>query len=84
HIPATLECLSRSTLLCVSALAVISYVTPIFLISLVPLVITCYFIQKYFRVAARDLQQLEDSTQLPLLAHFSETLEGLTTIRAFR
>ncbi|XP_075692907.1 ATP-binding cassette sub-family C member 8 [Rhinoderma darwinii] len=84
HIPATLECLSRSTLLCVSALAVISYVTPIFLISLVPLVITCYFIQKYFRVAARDLQQLEDSTQLPLLAHFSETVEGLTTIRAFR
>ncbi|XP_068116443.1 ATP-binding cassette sub-family C member 8 isoform X2 [Hyperolius riggenbachi] len=84
HIPTTLECLSRSTLLCVSALAVISYVTPIFLISLVPLAISCYFIQKYFRVASRDLQQLEDSTQLPLLAHFSETVEGLTTIRAFR
>ncbi|XP_072278482.1 ATP-binding cassette sub-family C member 8-like [Pyxicephalus adspersus] len=84
HIPTTLECLSRSTLLCISALAVISYVTPIFIISLVPLVITCYFIQKYFRVASRDLQQVEDSTQLPLLAHFSETVEGLTTIRAFR
>ncbi|XP_038620255.1 ATP-binding cassette sub-family C member 8 isoform X2 [Tachyglossus aculeatus] len=84
HIPATLECLSRSTLLCVSALAVISYVTPIFLIALVPLAIMCYFIQKYFRVASRDLQQLDDSTQLPLLAHFSETVEGLTTIRAFR
>ncbi|CAH2325660.1 ATP-binding cassette sub-family C member 8 isoform X1 [Pelobates cultripes] len=84
HIPATLECLSRSTLLCVSALAVISYVTPIFTISLLPLAIVCYFIQKYFRVASRDLQQLEDSTQLPLLSHFSETVEGLTTIRAFR
>ncbi|CAL8319674.1 unnamed protein product [Gadus morhua 'NCC'] len=60
HIPATLECLSRSTLLCLSALG------------------------KYFRVASRDLQQLEDSTQLPLLSHFSETVEGLTTIRAFR
>ncbi|MEE6499452.1 hypothetical protein FKM82_003458 [Ascaphus truei] len=84
HIPATLECLSRSTLLCVSALAVISYVTPVFLICLVPLAIICYFIQKYFRVASRDLQQLDDSTQLPLLSHFSETVEGLTTIRAFR
>uniref|UniRef100_A0A8C7H080 ATP-binding cassette, sub-family C (CFTR/MRP), member 8 n=1 Tax=Oncorhynchus kisutch TaxID=8019 RepID=A0A8C7H080_ONCKI len=84
HIPATLECLSRSTLLCVSALGVISYVTPVFLIALVPLAIACYFIQKYFRVASRDLQQLEDSTQLPLLSHFSETVEGLTTIRAFR
>ncbi|KAM6464847.1 ATP-binding cassette sub-family C member 8 isoform 3-T3 [Liasis olivaceus] len=84
HIPATLECLSRSTLLCLSALAVISYVTPVFLIALVPLAIICYFIQKYFRVASRDLQQLDDSTQLPLLSHFSETVEGLTTIRAFR
>ncbi|KAJ8417075.1 hypothetical protein AAFF_G00283020 [Aldrovandia affinis] len=84
HIPATLECLSRSTLLCVSALGVISYVTPVFLITLVPLAIICYFIQKYFRVASRDLQQLDDSTQLPLLSHFSETVEGLTTIRAFR
>ncbi|XP_063053419.1 ATP-binding cassette sub-family C member 8 [Engraulis encrasicolus] len=84
HIPATLECLSRSMLLCVSALGVISYVTPYFLIALAPLAIACYFFQKYFRVASRDLQQLEDSTQLPLLAHFSETVEGLTTIRAFR
>uniref|UniRef100_A0A8C3B347 ATP-binding cassette, sub-family C (CFTR/MRP), member 8 n=1 Tax=Cyclopterus lumpus TaxID=8103 RepID=A0A8C3B347_CYCLU len=84
HIPTTLECLSRSTLLCVSALGVICYVTPIFLIALLPLAITCYFIQKYFRVASRDLQQLEDSTQLPLLCHFSETVEGLTTIRALR
>ncbi|KAL7992145.1 hypothetical protein Chor_016401 [Crotalus horridus] len=84
HIPATLECLSRSTLLCLSALAVISYVTPVFLIALVPLAVICYFTQKYFRVASRDLQQLDDSTQLPLLSHFSETVEGLTTIRAFR
>uniref|UniRef100_A0A8C9TUJ3 ATP-binding cassette, sub-family C (CFTR/MRP), member 8 n=1 Tax=Scleropages formosus TaxID=113540 RepID=A0A8C9TUJ3_SCLFO len=83
HIPATLECLSRSTLLCLSALGVISYVTPAFLIALIPLAIACYFIQKYFRMASRDLQQLDDSTQLPLLSHFSETVEGLSTIRAF-
>ncbi|XP_061628450.1 ATP-binding cassette sub-family C member 8 isoform X4 [Phyllopteryx taeniolatus] len=84
HIPTTLECLSRSTLLCVSALGVICYVTPVFLIALLPLAVTCYFIQKYFRVASRDLQQLEDGTQLPLLSHFSETVEGLPTIRALR
>ncbi|XP_019312001.1 ATP-binding cassette sub-family C member 8 isoform X5 [Panthera pardus] len=84
HIPSTLECLSRSTLLCVSAVAVISYVTPVFLVALLPLAVVCYFIQKYFRVASRDLQQLDDTTQLPLLSHFAETVEGLTTIRAFR
>lgn len=35
-------------------------------------------------VCRRDLQQLDDTTQLPLLSHFAETVEGLTTIRAFR
>ena len=53
HIPTTLECLSRSALLCVSAIGVIAYITPVLLIALVPLGIICYFIQKYFRVASR-------------------------------
>ncbi|XP_033017990.1 ATP-binding cassette sub-family C member 9 isoform X1 [Lacerta agilis] len=84
HIPPTLESLSRSTLLCLSAIGIISYATPWFVVALVPLGIAFYFIQKYFRVASKDLQELDDSTQLPLLCHFSETAEGLTTIRAFR
>ncbi|XP_072309924.1 ATP-binding cassette sub-family C member 9 [Eucyclogobius newberryi] len=84
HIPPTLESLSRSTLLCLCAIGVISSITPIFLIALIPLGVAFYFIQKYFRVASKDLQDLDDSTQLPLLCHFSETAEGLTTIRAFR
>ncbi|XP_042325797.1 ATP-binding cassette sub-family C member 9 isoform X2 [Sceloporus undulatus] len=84
HIPPTLESLSRSTLLCLSAIGMISYATPPFMVALVPLGIAFYFIQKYFRVASKDLQELDDSTQLPLLCHFSETAEGLTTIRAFR
>ncbi|CAL9682734.1 unnamed protein product [Knipowitschia caucasica] len=84
HIPPTLESLTRSTLLCLTAIGVISSITPIFLIALVPLAVAFYFIQKYFRVASKDLQDLDDSTQLPLLCHFSETAEGLTTIRAFR
>ncbi|XP_041058370.1 ATP-binding cassette sub-family C member 9 isoform X3 [Carcharodon carcharias] len=84
HIPPTLESLTRSTFLCLSAIGVILYVTPIFFMALLPFVVAFYFIQKYFRVASKDLQELDDSTQLPLLCHFSETTEGLTTIRAFR
>lgn len=42
------------------------------------------FYRILFLTLCRDLQQLDDSTQLPLLSHFSETVEGLTTIRAFR
>ncbi|XP_069819873.1 ATP-binding cassette sub-family C member 9 isoform X2 [Dendropsophus ebraccatus] len=84
HIPPTLESLTRSTLLCLSAIGVITYANPYFLIALAPLCVAFYFIQEYFRVASKDLQELDDNTQLPLLCHFSETAEGLTTIRAFR
>ncbi|XP_063073871.1 ATP-binding cassette sub-family C member 9-like [Engraulis encrasicolus] len=84
HIPPTLESLTRSTLLCLSAIGVIAFVTPAFLVAMLPITVCFYFIQKYFRVASKDLQDLDDSTQLPLLFHFSETAEGLTTIRAFR
>ncbi|XP_077324820.1 ATP-binding cassette sub-family C member 9 isoform X1 [Lithobates pipiens] len=84
HIPPTLESLTRSTLLCLSAIGVISYANSYFLIALIPLGIAFHLIQKYFRVTSKELQELDDNTQLPLLCHFSETAEGLTTIRAFR
>ncbi|NXV55407.1 ABCC9 protein, partial [Molothrus ater] len=42
-----------STLLCLSAIGMISYATPWFLVALVPLGIAFYFIQKYFRVASK-------------------------------
>ncbi|KAJ3612093.1 hypothetical protein NHX12_020370, partial [Muraenolepis orangiensis] len=53
HIPPTLESLTRSTLLCLSAIGVIASITPAFLIALVPLSVAFYFIQKYFRVASK-------------------------------
>uniref|UniRef100_A0A8C5A6G2 ATP-binding cassette, sub-family C (CFTR/MRP), member 9 n=1 Tax=Gadus morhua TaxID=8049 RepID=A0A8C5A6G2_GADMO len=83
HIPPTLESLTRSTLLCLSAIGVIASITPAFLLALLPLAVAFYFIQKYFRVAS-NFSKIDISTQLPLLCHFSETAEGLTTIRAFR
>lgn len=53
HIPPTLESLTRSSLLVLSAICVISTITPIFLAALVPLAVAFYFIQKYFRVASK-------------------------------
>lgn len=53
HIPPTLESLTRSSLLVLSAICVISAITPIFLAALVPLAVAFYFIQKYFRVASK-------------------------------
>lgn len=53
-------------------------------ILLLLLIFYLFYYYLIFFLSLRDLQDLDDSTQLPLLCHFSETAEGLTTIRAFR
>ncbi|MGH0160584.1 UNVERIFIED_CONTAM: hypothetical protein FKN15_054663 [Acipenser sinensis] len=47
------QSLTRSTLLCLSAIGVIAFVMPVFLIAMLPLGVAFYFIQKYFRVASK-------------------------------
>eukprot|EP00667_Euglena_gracilis_P000239 EG_transcript_239 len=42
------------------------------------------FLQRFFRCAARDLQRLQTISKSPIYAHLSETLGGLSTIRAYR
>ncbi|XP_070536030.1 ATP-binding cassette sub-family C member 9-like [Ptychodera flava] len=69
---------------CTSALVVNTIVTPVFILAALP-VITCYFIvMKYFVTTSRELKRLDSISISPVFAHLSETLGGLTTIRAYR
>ncbi|EFN77618.1 ATP-binding cassette transporter sub-family C member 9 [Harpegnathos saltator] len=43
-----------------------------------------YMLQKFYRQSARQLQRLDGSTRGPVATHFSETLSGLPTLRAFK
>lgn len=43
-----------------------------------------YYIQKYYSKAALQLQRIEAVTRSPLYNHFSESLNGVAVIRAFR
>jgi len=50
----------------------------------VPLLILCvYFLQKYYLRTSRQIRFLDLECKSPLYTHFTETLEGLSTIRAF-
>ncbi|XP_067031621.1 ATP-binding cassette sub-family C member 10-like isoform X2 [Acropora muricata] len=60
------------------------YGLPWFILVLVPLVLMYYYIQNYYRRTSRELKRLMSVTLSPIYAHFSETLSGLTTIRALR
>eukprot|EP00736_Rhodelphis_marinus_P011133 Rmarinus@m.11559 len=42
-----------------------------------------YWLQGYFRSTARELQRVEKISRSPIYVHFSESLAGLSTIRAY-
>ncbi|KAJ3073805.1 Multidrug resistance-associated protein 1 [Podochytrium sp. JEL0797] len=69
----------------VSTFVLVSYVTGgWFLVVLVPLMVVYYFFQAVYRANARELKRLDALTRSPLYAHVSESMTGVSTIRAYR
>ncbi|XP_061173578.1 ATP-binding cassette sub-family C member 10-like [Saccostrea echinata] len=63
---------------------VICYGLPWFTLLLLPLGIVYYKIQHFYRHTSREVKRITSVSLSPVYAHFSETVTGLTTIRAFR
>eukprot|EP00051_Salpingoeca_urceolata_P006609 m.87350 g.87350 ORF g.87350 m.87350 type:complete len:1483 (+) comp14906_c0_seq3:85-4533(+) len=82
-IPATFRSFARTALQVLSVVAVISYSTPIFLAAVVPLTFFYGFIQRYYVASSRQLKRLASVRRSPIYAHFSETLAGVSSIRAY-
>jgi len=57
---------------------------PTFLLVIVPIVFFYGMLYRYMRITAIQLQRLESVSRSPIYSHFSETLNGLKTIRGFR
>ncbi|ETN05307.1 hypothetical protein PPTG_23495 [Phytophthora nicotianae INRA-310] len=82
-IPATWSMLLNTFISVLVTLATISYVTPIFMIILLPVLVGYYISQRYFIKSSRELQRLDSISRSPVFALLSETLDGLPTIRAY-
>ena len=59
------------------------YVTPVFFFFVLPLGYVYFKVQDFYRNSSRELKRLEAGSKSPIFSHFSETLNGLSTIRAF-
>ena len=67
----------------VAVVVVVVYVTPWFVVALIPLYKIYSYTQGYYIRSTRELKRLESLLRSPVLSHFSETLDGLSTIRAY-
>ncbi|NXW02689.1 MRP7 protein, partial [Fregetta grallaria] len=65
-------------------LVIITYGLPWIGLVLLPLAVLYFFIQRYYRRTSRELKRLYSVTLSPIYTHFSETLSGLSSIRAMR
>jgi len=67
----------------ISCCAVITFVTPLFTVCLIPIIVFYIYQQTYFTKTYRELKRLDSIYRSPINALLGETLDGITTIRAF-
>ena len=72
------------TLLLCSAVLICSVTNPWIILIVVPLLaVFCYY-TRYYLKTSRELKRLESLCRSPVFSHFSETINGLDTIRTRR
>ncbi|XP_048238817.1 multidrug resistance-associated protein 1-like [Haliotis rufescens] len=66
-----------------STLLVISINTPLFLAVVIPLVTFYFMVQRFFVPSSRQLKRLQATSRSPIFSHFSESISGASSIRAY-
>uniref|UniRef100_A0A8C0IP28 Multidrug resistance-associated protein 1-like n=1 Tax=Chelonoidis abingdonii TaxID=106734 RepID=A0A8C0IP28_CHEAB len=71
------------TLDVIGTILVIMSVSPLFILVVILLGYLYFIIQRYYIASSRQIRRLAGASHSPVISHFSETLLGLSTIRAF-
>ncbi|XP_074855480.1 ATP-binding cassette sub-family C member 2 isoform X2 [Carettochelys insculpta] len=67
----------------ICTLLLICLATPYFAIVIIPLGIAYFFLLRFYVSTSRQLRRLDSTTRSPIYSHFSETVSGLSVIRAY-
>ncbi|KAG6898212.1 hypothetical protein C0992_003324 [Termitomyces sp. T32_za158] len=80
----SLRMFASTTSSVIGAIILISIVLPWFLIGVACIIILYAWAAAFYRASARELKRLDALLRSSLYSHFSESLSGLSTIRAYR
>ncbi|XP_020607729.1 multidrug resistance-associated protein 4-like, partial [Orbicella faveolata] len=80
-LPKTFLVSIQRVLLVLASIIVPTVTNPWLLFLVVPLIVLVLYISKYYLKTSRELKRLESICRSPVFSHFSETLNGLDTIR---
>lgn len=83
QIPQTVRSYLGTMAKVISTILYICIITPLFMLGLIPIMGFYYIAQRYYIKTSRELTRLESTSRSPIYALFSETLDGLATIRAY-
>ncbi|KAJ2992857.1 hypothetical protein HDV02_002822 [Globomyces sp. JEL0801] len=83
-LPDSIRSLFWTSTLCLTNMILISFLIPWFAIAMVLVLICYYILQQYYMSTSRELKRIDSVARSPLLAQVSETLGGLSTIRAYK
>ena len=67
----------------VVAFAMVSLESAFILIVIVPMVLVFYLIQRLYLLSSRQIRRIDSTSRSPIYTHFSETVNGIASIRAF-
>ncbi|XP_078519309.1 multidrug resistance-associated protein 1-like isoform X1 [Lissotriton helveticus] len=82
-IPQIIKMFMGSMFNVIGACIIILLSTPIVAVVIPPLGIIYFFVQRFYVATSRQLKRLESVSRSPVYSHFSETLLGISVIRAF-
>jgi ATP-binding cassette subfamily C (CFTR/MRP) protein 1 len=81
-LPRTLNQLYSCMLRVIGTIAVISFVSPGFLVATIPISWLYYHAKELYSKTSRELKRIESNTKSPLYSHFGESITGASCIRA--
>uniref|UniRef100_A0A8D9EWB0 ABC-type xenobiotic transporter n=2 Tax=Cacopsylla melanoneura TaxID=428564 RepID=A0A8D9EWB0_9HEMI len=83
-LPFILNILLASLFSVLGATFIIGWSLPWLIVVLLPLIPIYHRLQNHYRYSSRQLKRISSISLSPLYSHFNETLQGITSVRAFR